>query len=118
MEEVVEILFKMFDEEFKEDGEYFTDREEFIQQRYNMVMMSQRECEDFIKLIRCDTAYKTFEMFNYVREKRSEYDMEDDIGLIDKINSFRYFMADEWRNEQSVVEMIKKHSSSIGLVSL
>ena len=101
MEEVVEILFKTFDEEYKEDGEYFTDREEFIQETYNMVMMSQRECEDFIKLIRCDTAYKTFEIFNYVREKRcEEYGMEDAIEFIEKINCFRYFMADEWRNEQ------------------
>ena len=119
MEEVVEILFKTFDEEYKEDGEYFTDREEFIQETYNRDMMSHSECDELLNDINCNTPSKTFEIFNYVREKRcEEYGMEDAIEFIEKINCFRYFMADEWRNEQSVVEMIKKHSTSIGLVSL
>ena len=33
MNKVVEIMFNMFDEEYKEDGEYFDDKEGFIHKK-------------------------------------------------------------------------------------
>ena len=96
MNEVVEIMFNMFDEEYKEDGEYFDDKEEFIHQRYNTTMMSHSECDELLNIINCYTPSNTFEIFKYIREKRSEFGMEDDIEFIEKINSFRYFMAEDW----------------------
>jgi hypothetical protein len=96
MNEVVEIMFNMFDEEYKEDCEYFDDKEEFIQERYNTTMMSHTECVELLNIIKCYTPSNTFEIFKYIREKRSEYNLEDDIEFIEKINSFRYFMAEDW----------------------
>ena len=102
MNEVSEIMFEMFDEEYKEDGEWFDDKEAFIQERYNSYdIMSHTECDELLNDINCNTPSKTFEIFNYVREKRSEeYGMEDAIEFIEKINCFRYFMAEDWKNQQ------------------
>jgi len=97
MNEVVEIMFNMFDEEYKEDCEYFDDKEEFINERYNTTMMSHTECDELLNIIKCYTPSNTFEIFKYIREKRSEFGMEDDIEFIEKINAMRYFMADDWR---------------------
>ena len=64
--------------------------------RYNTTMLSHSECDELLNIINCYTPSNTFEIFKYIREKRSEYDLEDDIEFIEKINSLRYFMAEDW----------------------
>ena len=106
MERIKNDIYSMFDEDYGYDKEHYADIDEFIEYNYKRTLISKNIGDVLFKKLGVDTPFKTYEIFNYVRESSKETDCDDEIAYVNITNNFRYFMAIEWKKEKRIKGLI------------